>query len=240
MGLLHDAGRFPQLPRLTGPSTTALSVDHRMSGPARLSKGLWTGESSPSTASCAFPYLTGRRTPQTGPGPAEGLDGTALVLASLVRDARQGRHLLRRPPLVRGRRAENSSPVWSRREPLSGLWRRWDREGRLTHRHIRTLSDFPVLQLSGSTTSTTPRPGLLVERGNWTGSPPDCRRGTDRRPRTVERARSRMPGPSERGGRPMPQGALFSILVLFLLTVHPLGLFAPAGETAYSGFNRSG
>ncbi|QVL36874.1 HD domain-containing protein [Aminirod propionatiphilus] len=194
VGLLHDAGRFPQY-RDYGTFYDALSVDHGCLGRTVIEGALDRGELA-LDGKLRLPLLTAVEHHNDLALP-EGLDGTALVLASLVRDAdKVDIFSVVRHWFEAGRAGELLPRLEPEGNLSPGLLEEWDREGRLTHRHIRTLSDFLVLQLSWiDDVNYAPALALLVERGNldWIAARlPD--EGRTVALGTVERARSRIAG----------------------------------------------
>ena len=191
LGLLHDVGRFPQY-RDYGTFYDALSVDHGVLGRAVLEEALESGKLRLDEA-LRRPLLTAVEHHNDLALPDD-LDEEDLFFSALIRDADKVDVFSVVRQWFEAGRAEELLPRLASEGTLSpGLLEEWASEGLLTHHHIRTHSDFLVLQLSWiDDVNYSPTLALLLERGNldWIASRlPVEGRAVARQ--TIERARSR-------------------------------------------------
>lgn len=193
VGLLHDVGRFPQH-RDYGTFYDALSIDHGELGRSVIEEALSQGDLS-LPAPLEAPLLTAVRHHNDLALP-EGLQGTTRFLAALVRDADKiDVFQVVREWFEAGRASELLPRLEPEGRLSPELQEERTRQGRLTHRHVRTLSDFLFLQLSWvDDVNFTPTLEILLKRGNlaWIAArlPEE---GHSAARQAIERARSRIP-----------------------------------------------
>ena len=165
VGLLHDVGRFPQY-RDYGTFYDALSVDHGELGRTVVAEALARGELDLAPA-LQEPLMTALRHHNDLALP-EGLTGKTAYLAALIRDAdKVDVFRVVREWFESGRAGELLPRLEPEGRLSEDLLAEEVRRGRLTHRHVRTHSDFLFLQLTWiDDINFTATLRLLLERGN--------------------------------------------------------------------------